>query len=321
MSLRTLASLAVAIVLGLLAIIIVNAYLASHRPPPAPVVAGPAAPGVSVVVAALPIGKGVTVDATHLKVITYPAGAVAPAGSFQSISQLTGGKDAQRVALHDLAPDEPILFSANGPSDVTPPGGKTDLASAITPGMQAIAFGSVEVSEVAGFVLPGDHVDVLLTRLAPTGDLKDAAAAAANTPAGNDPEREYYRLLLLREAGRDGKNGGPPSIARNQVKPVTQIILQNRRVLGVNQASDGGPGAPIPAHVVTIEVTPAEAQLITVAQTVGSVSLTLRHSADVGIVKKAGTSASALGLGYRASPTVKITRGLDTTITPVGGVE
>lgn len=56
----------------------------------------------------------------------------------------------------------------------------------------------------------------------------------------------------------------------------TDTIIQNARVLGVDQLADEKAEKPVVAKVVTLEVTTTDAQKLTLAQSVGSVSLSLR---------------------------------------------
>jgi pilus assembly protein CpaB len=63
--------------------------------------------------------------------------------------------------LRSLVANEPIL-----PGNVSGPGGKLNLSGSVSPGMRAVSLRSNDVSGVGGFVLPGDRVDILLTRTA-----------------------------------------------------------------------------------------------------------------------------------------------------------
>lgn len=244
MSIRTLATLAVAVILGLIAVVILNGYLNSSRKPRLA-----AAAGVPVVVAALPIARGVTLQPPLLKVVAYPAGSV-PAGGFAAIGQLT---NPQRSALRDLAPDEPILMS-----EVSGPGGRVTLSGVLDAGMQAVAVRSNDVSGVGGFVLPGDRVDVLLTRSATQGG--------------------------------------------DQQSSITQIVAENVRVLGVDQSDNDQSDHPTVARSVTIEVTPVQAQVIALGQSVGSVSLSLRHVADNEVLARRVTTLADLGFAAPVRP-------------------
>jgi pilus assembly protein CpaB len=154
MPIRTIATLAVAVFLGLIAVFLMQNWMSRQRQ--ADLRSAAASASVPVVVAAQPIARGVSLQPAVLKIALYPKGAV-PEGSFNSIPALTAG--GARLALRPLSPNEPILASR-----ITGAGGKANLSAALTPGMRAVSFRSNDVAGVAGFVLPGDRVDVLLTR-------------------------------------------------------------------------------------------------------------------------------------------------------------
>ena len=226
MNIRTLLTMAVAVVLGLVAVFLVRNYIGQAQRTPAQAAAGPA--GMKpVVVAAAPIQRGAALAPNLLKVVAYPADAVPP-GAVGSVAELGAPGPNGRLSLRSLSPNEPILMS-----QVTGPGGKVTLAAVVNPGMRAVTVRSNDVAGVAGFVLPGDRVDILLTR--PNGD---------------------------------------------QGSPVTQVLGENVRVLGVDQLSDDSTDKPVVARAVTLEVTPDQADIVSLAQAVGSVSFTLRHVAD-----------------------------------------
>ncbi len=108
------------------------------------------------VVAARPIQLGQALTPDMLRMQVWPADAV-PQGSFTQVSQLTTG-DA-RVALRAIEPNEPILSSR-----ISGAGGRATLSATISEGHRAVAIRVNDVVGVAGFVLPGDFVDVVLTR-------------------------------------------------------------------------------------------------------------------------------------------------------------
>jgi len=155
MQIRNVATLAVAVFLGLIAVILVRNYLSSAGPANAPVAAISTAP---VVVAAQPVARGVALQPNLLKVVAFPKDSV-PAGGFQSVDQLVGDKEGSRLVLRSLAANEPILTAK-----ISGAGGKLNLSEVVDNGMRAVSLRSNDVAGVAGFVLPGDRVDVLLTR-------------------------------------------------------------------------------------------------------------------------------------------------------------
>jgi pilus assembly protein CpaB len=244
-----------------------------------------------VVVAAQPLARGVLLTPGVLKVASYPSTAV-PVGAFTNLQQLTAG--GERRVLHNLSANEPIM-----PDSVTLPGGKASLSAQLTPGMRAVTFRSNDVAGVAGFVLPGDRVDVMLTRSVAGGGGED------NT--------------------------------------ITQVVAGNVKVLGVDQAIDEHMDKPTVAKAITLELTPDQAQALPLAESLGSVSLALRHISDELPVRRTVTTVSDLGAGgYRAAPTyraatpagplttirhavaramgstVRVTRGTETTSYSVG---
>ena len=117
--------------------------------------------------------------------------------------------------------------------------------------MRAIGVRSSDIAGVGGFVLPGDRVDVFVTRTIGSGD---------------------------------------------EAVTVTQTLAENCRVMGVDQVSDVETDKPIVAKAVTLEVTPDQAQTISLAQSVGAVTLSLRQAADAAPLARRATTAADLGL-------------------------
>jgi pilus assembly protein CpaB len=272
MSLRAIATLVIAVVLGLAAVLIVNSLINNAQKPAAQQAAG--GPSSPVVVAAKPIGRGVVVTPDLLKVVNFPAGA-SPEGAFTAVNQLTGaGKDVQRVALRDLAPGEPVLATR-----ISAPGAHINLSDVLDPGMQAVTLRTNDVAGVAGFILPGDHVDILLTRTA-----QPTAAAAPQT--------------------------------------LVQALMENVKVVGIDQTYDTELNHPAVVKAITVEVTPQQAQTITLAQTVGAVSFSLRHVQDSARLTRIATTVAALGFGPPAPKIrprepvglVRVTRSTETTV-------
>lgn len=247
MNIRTLLTMAVAILLGLVAVFLVRNYIGQAQRTPAQA-AGPG--GVRpVVVAAAPIPRGAALSPNLLKVVNYPADAVPP-GAVGTVAELGAPGPNGRLSLRALNPNEPVLMS-----QVTGPGGKLTLAGVVSPGMRAVSVRSNDVAGVAGFVLPGDKVDILLTR--------------QNADKGS---------------------------------PVTQVLAENVKVLGVDQLADNSADKPVVAHVVTLEMTPDQADLVSLAQSVGSVTFTLRHVADEAPLEHHAATVADLALKDRLAP-------------------
>jgi pilus assembly protein CpaB len=121
------------------------------------------------------------------------------------------------------------------------PGDRGFLAAALGPGMRAITIGvNAQIAGVAGFVFPGDRVDVMLSQ----------------TVSGDGPALK-----------------------------VVETIVRNARVLAndsraVPTKDEAGNTQVAGFSTVTIEVTPRMAEKIAVAQSLGSISLSLRSIAD-----------------------------------------
>jgi pilus assembly protein CpaB len=109
----------------------------------------------TIVVASRSLRFGSELTSMNLREVSWPEEAL-PAGSFAKISQLT---DARRIALTGIEPNEPVLNSK-----ITGPGQRATLSSVIHEGMKAVTIRVNDVDGVGGFVLPGDHVDIVLTR-------------------------------------------------------------------------------------------------------------------------------------------------------------
>lgn len=284
MPIRTIITLIVAALLGLGAVFLTRSYLGQQQAK-APDATTPAET-VTVVVAAQPIGRGVALTPGVLKVAHFPKQYV-PVGSFRTVQEATAG--GVRRALRPIVPNEPIL-----PDRITGAGGRTSLSATMTPGMRAVTFRSNDVAGVAGFVMPGDRVDVLLTR------------SIAGGGAG-------------------------------QETTVTQVVANNIKVLAVDQDVNEQLEKPTVARAITLEVTPEQAQALSLAQSLGTVALALRHISDELPGGRMVTTSSELG-GYRgrpapspvftegapaggarpSGPTVKVTRGTETSTYSVG---
>lgn len=189
----------------------------------------------TVVVAATPLYFGNNIRREHLREIEWPADAVPP-GAFTTIDEILGTEDEEeRVALRAIEVNEPILRAK-----ISGFGGRASLSTLLAPEMRASTIRVNDINGVAGFVLPGDHVDIMLTRSA------------------------------------SGGKGG-----RGAADLITDVLLQNIRVLGIDQDANEDRDKPGVVKAVTLEVTPVQAQKLVLAQRLGELSLALRHVTNV----------------------------------------
>lgn len=106
----------------------------------------------TVVVAASAINAGDRLGPSNLKAVSWPVSA-AIAGALSGIDSLDG-----RIALTAIQPGEPVLEGK-----LAPQGSRAGLNALITPGYRAMTVKVNEVVGVAGFALPGNYVDILVT--------------------------------------------------------------------------------------------------------------------------------------------------------------
>jgi pilus assembly protein CpaB len=144
-----------------------------------------------------------------------------------------------RVVRYPIPAGQPVTKGA-----IVGPGERGFLAAALVPGMRAVTVSISDTSGVAGFIFPGDRVDLILTH-----GVSYTGASEVGTPA-------------------------------DQLK-VAETILKNVRVLAVDQRLPGGPNAaPAVGRTVTFEVPPKYVEKIAVAQTLGKISLSLRSLSE-----------------------------------------
>jgi pilus assembly protein CpaB len=163
--------------------------------------------------------------------------------------------EGSRVVLSPIEINEPVLLSK-----LSGPNGRATLSNMMTPGMRAVTIRTDEIAGVGGFVMPGDRVDVVLTRDA--GEIQEVAKNAQGA-AGSTVTSE--------------------------------IVVSDAKVLTVGQGADERQTTPQIANSVTIEVTTEGAQKVALARTVGTLSLSLRSSADGGTAKDGVTTISSFG--------------------------
>lgn len=118
-------------------------------------------PGIeltTVVVAARPLNFGDTVTVEYLAQVEWPARNF-PQDAFRTIDEILGDQSENRVVLRSIQVNEPLMKSK-----ITGFGGKATLSTLLEDEMRAVTIRVNDVNGVAGFVLPGDRVDVLVTR-------------------------------------------------------------------------------------------------------------------------------------------------------------
>lgn len=201
---------------------------------------------VNVVVAAHDLHIGSKLDPTAVKLTRWSRDSVPP-GAFTDVSPVLG-----KYVKTPFVQNEPIvadrLFTGVKTAGVLP--------LLIPPGMRAMSVPVDEVSDIAGFVLPGAHVDILV---------------ALSDPA----------------------TGG---------QPFSKIVLQNVETLAVAQEIEQTKDEPKVVRVITLLVTPEEAERLALASREGTLRLALRNYNDDKVVATNGANVPALLRGTNAPP-------------------
>jgi pilus assembly protein CpaB len=212
-----------------------------------------APPTVPVVVASAALAYGEPLSPSKLRVVRYPVG-LAPPGAFSTLDQLAIGQAGPPIALTAIAPLEPVLASK-----VSGPGGRNSLAVQIAPGMRAYAIRISDVQGVGGHALPGDRVDVVLTR---------EAARRPDQPAVH----EMISDVVVQDVRLLGVN------------------------LNADPASTATQAAADP-RTATLEVSLQDAQKLAVAAGVGNLSLALRRAGASDLATTRQVQTADLGPG------------------------
>ena len=199
---QTMIALAVAVVLGLLAVYLANSYLGRSDQ-----LVQQAQQGTTkVAVAAVPLDYGIDITPDKVKFVDYPTSSI-PAGAFSDFNQLApSGK--RRVVLRPMAINEPILATKLAGEGLGP-----SISYLLPDGMRAAAVRVNDVSGVAGFVQPMDTVDVLITRQMPGSEAQ-----------ATDVLLQAVKVIAIDQnaQGADGK----PVLARTATLEVNPIDAQ-----------------------------------------------------------------------------------------------
>lgn len=231
---KKLILLMVALVIAVGTALMARAMFAGSAAPSAEAaVKEPEGPRVLVATRKLPVGTIITADALQFKL--WPKEMVQDAYFVEGqadMNQLLG-----TVARFPVTAGQPVTQGA-----LVKPGDRGFLAAALGPGMRAVTIPVSAKTAVAGFIFPGDRVDLLLTQsVAPTSE-DGTEFSAAETVLRN------LRILATDQ--------------RTEAQEVDGKTVVSKTSL------------------VTIEATPRIAEKIAVAQKLGSLSLALRPLAD-----------------------------------------
>jgi pilus assembly protein CpaB len=198
-------------------------------------------PTEKVAVATADLFWGTTLSAEMVKLVSFPSESI-PTGYFDSAESVQG-----RILITNIKANEPILDAKLAPLEVTQGG----MAAVTQPDKRAMAVRVDDVVGVAGFIIPGNRVDVLVT---------------------------------LRQS-----------------PPKTKTVLQNVTVLatGTQTETQENGTKPRQIRVITVEVTPEEAEKLALAANEGKVTMALRSYANTQPILTSGATLSTLLNSYR----------------------
>ncbi len=244
---RAMLFLIAAVVAGAAAVFLVKVYLdqAARRS------ASALDQSVPVVIATTEIPSGQPLAEPQLRIVRWPAGQT-PSGTFQRIEEVVGQTPRQT-----LVAGEPVLAGRLASRSEG-----QGLAAILEKGARAMAVKVDQVVGIAGFVQPGDRVDVITT-------------------------------ITVDEETRGMLATKPPRISK--------IILQDVLVLAVGEHLTTDGAKPVTVQVVTLQVQPDESERLALASQFGKIQLTMRARVDRDMVATAGVTPLAL-LGIEPRP-------------------
>ena len=204
------------------------AILASAKQPAAVV----QAPAKMVLVAAKNLPAGSFIKTENLKWQAWPESSVVDA---YAVKGKRGEKDfVGAVVRSAITAGEPLTDAR-----LVHPGDRGFLAAVLDSGKRAISVPVNATTGIAGFIFPGDWVDVILT-------------------------------VRFRPVGEEGEKG-------QDTRYFSETLLTDVRVLAIDQAVENKKGEPAVAKTATLEVDPKQAEKVAIGLEMGSLSLSL-HS-------------------------------------------
>jgi len=252
MRLNTLVTLGASAAFGIMAVVLARGWINDaiesefrDSRPAANMLVKKTTPTFPVVIAANDLGFGDELTAEALRIVNYPEDAI-PVGSYASIDEIFTDLSKRTVVLSQMRLNEPLMnYKISGP------GGKGSLSARISEGYRAAAIRVDDVTGVAGFIVPGDYVDVIYTR---------------------DPQ--------TRRSGHE---------------LIADVLLQNIKILGIDQNQNESSSTADVARTVTVEVKNEDAQRLHLALDSGKLSLTLRAAGEKIVEPVPTVKSSQLG--------------------------
>jgi pilus assembly protein CpaB len=160
-----------------------------------------------------------------------------------------------QVAVNPIAQGQQIAIT-----DVQPPSGLIGFSYLLKPGQRAITIALDPISSVAGFVKPGDHVDILCT---------------FNGKPGRTLTRTVLENVYLLATGSQVLPSSTP-----QPQSTTTIGGNNNNSNATNPDGEGSGAKPVDIPNATVLVSPTDAEKLILAVQKGKLQLALRSPTD-----------------------------------------
>lgn len=188
----------------------------------------PQIPTAEILVAKANLPAGTRIKQEHLEWRTWPKKGVVKTHFVKGDKKLEDVLGF--IVRRGILAGEPLITGR-----IVKQGDRGYMAALLDPGMQAVTIKVNKFSAVAGFIKPGDDVDILLT-------------------------------MSIKPAG----------VRRGKGRQVTETILTKILVIAVESVTNDLNTKPSAGKSITLQVTPKQAQIFTVAKRVGAMSLSLR---------------------------------------------
>ncbi len=153
------------------------------------------------------------------------------------------------VVRRPLRAGEPVLAAS-----LMKAGDGGFMSAVLEPGMRAVSIAVTPTSGNAGFIAPGDRVDLIVTH-------------RVRVPIGKD-------------------------VNNFEESVVSETFVNNVRVVAVDQMLDNPENKAVLAKTITVEVSPRQAEQVAVAAEMGKITFTLRSITQAGVKKHTGSESA-----------------------------
>jgi len=206
---------------------------------------------VQIVVAVEKIGVGTRIGPQHVRTVAWPK-ALLPEGGFADSKEVIG-----RGVIVPLLTNDPVVEGKLAPKE-----GGAGLTSTIPEGMRAVAVKVNDVIGVAGFVLPGTRVDIILTGSAERTGMDDTSkvilenvqvlAAGQNLEHDEDGKPQNVQVITLLVSPEDSQKLALASAdGRIQLALRNPLDLEHANPKPVNKRSLYTSGTNAPVELVS----------------------------------------------------------------------